>query len=182
MILDPLFYNYDKFPKLEFPKFEFLKLKFLILNSLRILAQFFIGWLSPAGLSAGSAFLRSRLVALFSLKALRSPATLQKLLHSFSAAYALKIQRKIFAAADAPPTASAAALKLKSATKRLRSNQRMRSKKILEPSFLQPLPRILEFPRNSRILNLNSLKRIPKPEFLDKILEFLKNTSAPNQL
>ena len=46
--------------------------------------------------------LRSRLVALFSLKALRSPATLQKLLHSFSAACALKIQRKIFTAADAP--------------------------------------------------------------------------------
>ncbi|MDY4012088.1 MAG: hypothetical protein SOY61_00100 [Campylobacter sp.] len=49
----------------------------------------------------------------------------------------------------------------------------MRSKKILEPSFLLPLPRILEFPRNSRILNLNSLKRIPKLEFLSKILEFL---------
>ena len=43
-------------------------------------------------------------------------------------AYALKIQRKIFAAADAP-TASAAALKLKMAT------QRVCSKKILEPSF-----------------------------------------------
>ena len=64
--------------------------------------------------------LRSRLVALFSLKALCSPATLQKLLHSFSVACALiqriakqKIQRKIFAAAPAPLTASAAALKLK---------------------------------------------------------------------
>ena len=98
MILDPLFYNYDKFLKLEFPKFEFLKLELLILNSLRILAQFFIGWLIPAGLSAGSAFLlrirwllRTRLVALFSFKALRSPATLQKLLHSFSVACALKI-------------------------------------------------------------------------------------------
>ena len=34
---------------LKFPKLEFLKLEFLILNSLRILAQFFIGWLSPAG-------------------------------------------------------------------------------------------------------------------------------------
>ncbi|MCI6565168.1 hypothetical protein, partial [Campylobacter sp.] len=32
-------------------------------------------------------------------------------------------------------------------------------------SFLLTLPRILEFPRNSRILNLNSLKRIPKLEF-----------------
>ncbi|MCI6178655.1 MAG: hypothetical protein MR658_07520 [Campylobacter sp.] len=39
--------------------------------------------------------------ALFSLKALRSPVALQKLLHCFSAAYALKIQRKIFAAAAA---------------------------------------------------------------------------------
>ena len=54
--------------------------------------------------------LRSRLVAIFSLKALRSLALLQKLLHSFSAAYALiqriakqKIQRKIFAAATPPP-------------------------------------------------------------------------------
>ena len=58
--------------------------------------------------SAGSAFLlRTRWVAIFSFKALRSPALLQKLLPCFSAAYALKIQRKIFAAADAP-TASAA--------------------------------------------------------------------------
>ncbi len=48
----------------------------------------------------GSAFF-----ALFALKALRSPVALQKLLHCFSAAYALKIQHKIFAAAtaDAPP-------------------------------------------------------------------------------
>ncbi|WP_321230685.1 hypothetical protein [Campylobacter sp.] len=60
--------------------------------------------------------LRTRWVALFSLKALRSSVTLQKLLHSFSAACALKIQRKIFAAAT-PPTASAAALKLKIALK-----------------------------------------------------------------
>ncbi|MDD7703859.1 MAG: hypothetical protein SOW03_01530 [Campylobacter sp.] len=43
--------------------------------------------------------LLSRWVVLFSFKALRSSATLQKLLHSFSAAYALKIQRKIFTAA-----------------------------------------------------------------------------------
>ncbi|MDO2407506.1 hypothetical protein [Campylobacter magnus] len=57
-------------------------------------------------LSAGSAFLlRTRWVVLFSLKALRSPVTLQKLFRRFSAACALKIQRKIFAAAaaDAPP-------------------------------------------------------------------------------
>ncbi|MCI7236584.1 hypothetical protein [Campylobacter sp.] len=69
---------------------------------------------------SNSAFLlRSSLVTLFSLKALRSPVALQKLLHCFSAAYALKIQRKIFTAAspDAPLTASAAALKLKIALK-----------------------------------------------------------------
>ena len=67
--------------------------------------------------SAGSAFLlRTRWVALFYAQSLRSPATLQKLLPCFSAACALKIQRKIFAAADAP-TASAAALKLKIALK-----------------------------------------------------------------
>ncbi|MCI7586267.1 MAG: hypothetical protein MSS71_00180, partial [Campylobacter sp.] len=79
---------------------------------------------------------RTRCVAIFSFKALRSSATLQKLLHCFSVAYALiqriakqKIQRKIFTAATAPLTASAAALKLKSATQRVRSNQRMRSKK-----------------------------------------------------
>ena len=52
-------------------------------------------------------------MALFSFKALLSSATLQKLLQSFSTAYALKIQRKIFAAADVHPTASVAALKLK---------------------------------------------------------------------
>ena len=59
-------------------------------------------------------------------------------------ACALKIQRKIFAAADAPPTASAAALRAKIAT------QRVRSKKILEPSFT-PLPRVLEFPKENSL-------------------------------
>ena len=44
-------------------------------------------------------------------------------------ACALKIQRKSFTAADTHLTASAVALKLKIAT------QRVRSKKILEPSF-----------------------------------------------
>ena len=75
--------------------------------------------------------LRSRLVALFSFKALRSPATLQKLLHSFSVACALKIQRKSFTAADTHLTASAAALKLKIAIKSW-------------SLVLQSLPRVLE--------------------------------------
>ena len=90
-------------------------------------------------------------MALFSFKALLSSATLQKLLQSFSTAYALKIQRKIFAAADVHPTASVAALRAKIATQRVRSNQRMRSKKILEPSFLLPLPRVLEFPKENSL-------------------------------
>ncbi|MDD6161285.1 MAG: hypothetical protein PUB35_00560 [Campylobacteraceae bacterium] len=69
--------------------------------------MFFIGWLSFFLLRIRW-LLRTRWVALFTLKALRSPALLQKLLPCFSVAYALiqriakqKIQRKIFAAAPA---------------------------------------------------------------------------------
>ena len=53
-------------------------------------------------------------------------------------AYALKIQRKSFTADDTHLTASAAALKLKIA------HPAGAKQKILEPSFLLPLPRSLK--------------------------------------
>ena len=68
-------------------------------------------------------------------------------------ACALKIQRKIFAAADAP-TASAAALKLKIA------HPAGAKQKILEPSFLQPLLRVLEFLK----LKFLKIKISPNPQ------------------
>ncbi|MCI6298814.1 MAG: hypothetical protein MR582_04120, partial [Campylobacter sp.] len=104
-------------------------------------------WLSY--LSADSAFkrflaLKPCAVIWWCFLALKPcPATLQKLLYSFCAAYALKIQRKIFAAPRSPtarsPTASAAALKLKIA------HPAGAKQKILELSFT-PLLRVLEFP------------------------------------
>ncbi|MDD7703252.1 hypothetical protein [Campylobacter sp.] len=78
-------------------------------------------------LSAGSAFLlRTRWVALFSLKALRSPVALQKLFRRFfatqpvgSADFVLENSAQNFCSCcrRRSPTASAAALKLKIALK-----------------------------------------------------------------
>ncbi|MCI7501906.1 MAG: hypothetical protein MSA54_08285 [Campylobacter sp.] len=94
--------------------------------------------------TAGSAFLlrirwllRTRWVTLFTLKALRSPEPYAKASARFSA-LRLKSCRKTFANATA--------------TALLHSGSKSKNRsKILELSFLLPLPRVFEFARTSRI-------------------------------
>ncbi|MDY5304860.1 MAG: hypothetical protein SPH02_08120 [Campylobacter sp.] len=81
--------------------------------------------------------LRTCWVTLFTLKALRSPAPYSKTFARFSA-LRLKSCRKTFANATA--------------TALLHSGSKSKNRsKILELSFLLPLPRVFEFARNSRI-------------------------------